>query len=45
MTSSTNAIVCINDSIVKAASYCLNESVSKQYYNILEINNYNINDT
>jgi hypothetical protein len=45
MTSSTNTIVCINDSIVKAASYCLNESVSKQYYNILEINNNNINDT
>ena len=45
MTSSTNTIVCINDSRVKAASYCLNESVSKQYYNILEINNNNINDT
>jgi hypothetical protein len=45
MTSSTNSIVCINDSIVKAASYCLNESVSKQYYNILEINNTNFNDT
>ena len=37
----TSTTVCINDSIVKAASYCLNESVSKQYYNVLEINNNN----
>lgn len=45
MTSTTATVVCINDSIVKAASYCLNESVCKQYYNVLEINNNSNNDT